>query len=279
MVDNCELDVVPSYATGSDFESRIALLVHTGADRFDPIRFRFIESMAQRASQQRPSVRAIVQKKIDAEIDQYINDFETVKATALETIARIEAEFPSSADTAIRLLNSCNFREILKLESHLRRPKSDPQKGAKSFAALTAELDGDDNLIPESGRNTSGHSLDDLLLQQESEVYNLFSNEKCALDPTIKPTKGKELKSAKLYRTSLAKRNAHKLVTKIIDNAPENPGPLNPQTLVTRSLSTMRELSPEYLNRFVAYANTLLWLEQAGKSIEPVKAKKKRAEK
>ena len=44
---------------------------------------------------------------------------------------------------------------------------------------------------------------------------------------------------------------------------PQNPGPLNPQMLAIKSLSTMRELSPDYLNRFVSYVDTLLWLERS----------------
>jgi hypothetical protein len=34
--------------------------------------------------------------------------------------------------------------------------------------------------------------------------------------------------------------------------------------LVLRSLALMREASPDYLNRFISYADTLLCLEQAG---------------
>ena len=72
-----------------------------------------------------------------------------------------------------------------------------------------------------------------------------------------------ELTSVRLFRESLVKLSSDKLVSRIIKEAPENPGPLNPQMLVIRSLSTMRDLSPDYLNRFVAYVDTLQWLEQA----------------
>ena len=36
--------------------------------------------------------------------------------------------------------------------------------------------------------------------------------------------------------------------------------------LVLRSLALMRELSPDYLNRFISYADTLVCLEQAEKA-------------
>ena len=35
--------------------------------------------------------------------------------------------------------------------------------------------------------------------------------------------------------------------------------------LVLRALSSMRDLSPDYLKRFVVYADTLLRLEEAGR--------------
>ncbi|WP_179280653.1 DUF2894 domain-containing protein [Bordetella genomosp. 1] len=43
---------------------------------------------------------------------------------------------------------------------------------------------------------------------------------------------------------------------------PDNAGPLNSSHLVHRSLALMRELSPEYLRRFLLYAEGLSWMEQ-----------------
>ncbi len=73
------------------------------------------------------------------------------------------------------------------------------------------------------------------------------------------------------------KLNSDKLVTRVISEGPESPGPLNPQGLVIKSLATMRELSPDYLNRYVSYIDTLLWLEQASAKPKPAKRKKKAA--
>ncbi|WP_109126396.1 DUF2894 domain-containing protein [Dyella sp. C11] len=44
--------------------------------------------------------------------------------------------------------------------------------------------------------------------------------------------------------------------------SPENAGPLNAGTLVHRSMSLMRDLSPGYLQHFLAYVDDLSWLEQ-----------------
>ncbi|SAL41994.1 hypothetical protein AWB71_02170 [Caballeronia peredens] len=43
---------------------------------------------------------------------------------------------------------------------------------------------------------------------------------------------------------------------------PKNAGPLNSNSLVHRSLSLMREISPEYLQQFLGYIDALSWMEE-----------------
>jgi hypothetical protein len=47
-----------------------------------------------------------------------------------------------------------------------------------------------------------------------------------------------------------------------LEQVPTNAGPLNSGVLVHRSIMLMRELSPEYLQHFMSYADTLSWMEQ-----------------
>jgi len=57
---------------------------------------------------------------------------------------------------------------------------------------------------------------------------------------------------------------------------PENAGPLNSQRLALQTLQALRNLSPAYLQRFMAHAEALLWLEQAATSNAPPAAGKGR---
>ena len=68
------------------------------------------------------------------------------------------------------------------------------------------------------------------------------------------------------FRKTLSKLSVQKQVSHAIAQAPHNAGPINSHMLVLRSLALMRELSPDYLNRFMAYVDTLLCLEEAGKA-------------
>lgn len=72
-----------------------------------------------------------------------------------------------------------------------------------------------------------------------------------------------ELKSIRYFRDTWSKLSVEKQVAQAIEQAPENAGPLNSHQLVLRSLSVMRDISPDYLNRFMSYADALLWLDQA----------------
>jgi hypothetical protein len=71
-----------------------------------------------------------------------------------------------------------------------------------------------------------------------------------------------ELKSVKQFRNTWSKLSADKQVAKALVQAPKNAGPINSHMLVLRSLALMREISPDYLNRFMSYADTLLCLDQ-----------------
>lgn len=75
------------------------------------------------------------------------------------------------------------------------------------------------------------------------------------------------------FRQQLQRISVQKQVTQAIAQAPQNAGPINSHMLVLRSLGLMRDISPDYLNRFMAYVDTLLFLDSA----ETVKATPKKA--
>jgi hypothetical protein len=74
----------------------------------------------------------------------------------------------------------------------------------------------------------------------------------------------RELRSAQAFRETWSRICAEDEVTEAVQRGPDNAGPLNSHMLVLRTLGLLRELSPDYLRRFMAHADTLLWLDQAG---------------
>lgn len=85
-----------------------------------------------------------------------------------------------------------------------------------------------------------------------------------AIDPS-------ELASLRRFRASWSRIAAEDQVAQAMSRTPDNAGPLNSHALVLRSLALMRELSPDYLQRFLAQLDTLMWLEDLGQ--RPLAAK------
>ncbi len=222
-------------------------LQESGDWRFDRVRFRYIEAMARLAPEQREPVSRLVEQKVRKALLDYQTDFALAQEEAALIVARVAAHYPDSARTVQRLFDECAFKEVQRLETRLRR--------ATNHGALSALTD----RILHGGSTIDGpvndFSFGDMLRRQEDEVVNGLVN-----PGHEKPG---ELKSVRRFRESLAKISAEKLVMQAMKDIPEDAGPLNPQMLVIRSLATMRDLSPQYLNRFVSYMDTLLWLEQA----------------
>ena len=86
-----------------------------------------------------------------------------------------------------------------------------------------------------------------------------------------------ELRSAQAFRETWSRICAENDVHHAVQRAPENAGPLNSHMLVLRTLGLMRGLSPDYLRRFMAHTDTLLWLDQASARLKPPPAKAKAA--
>ena len=195
-----------------------ATLRTSGAHRFDPVRFGYIESLQRRAAEQQGPVRDILEEKQHGALRNYLEDLKDASAAARAQVEDIRTNFPEAGEQAQALLDSYEFRQLDRL---LRR------------------LQGNSGASP---------------LQELSGAISAQVDRQMA---------SPELESTRQFRDSLARRKADRLVKHAALEAPAEPGPLNPQMLALRSLEVMRELSPAYLNRFVNYIDTLLWLQQA----------------
>lgn len=64
------------------------------------------------------------------------------------------------------------------------------------------------------------------------------------------------------FRAVWSKVSAERQLRESLEKVPKNAGPLNSSSLVHRSLALMREVSPAYLEHFLAYVDTLAWMEE-----------------
>lgn len=82
-----------------------------------------------------------------------------------------------------------------------------------------------------------------------------------------------ELKSVAYFRNTWSKLSTEQQLTQTLAQAPENAGPINSQHLVLRALTVMRDSAPDYLQGFMSYVDTLIWLEHAS----PIKPNSERS--
>jgi hypothetical protein len=78
-----------------------------------------------------------------------------------------------------------------------------------------------------------------------------------------------ELKALRDSRSIWQRLSVDKQLSQSLQKVPDNPGPLNSQLLVLRSLRLMQDISPAYLKRFMAHVEALLWLEGASPGSGP----------
>jgi len=231
--------------------SALAALRHSGGHRFDPVRFRYIEAMAERAPALAPPVgQAVVAAALTA-LHAYQKAFSSARHEAAAALKKSTI----NCDDVQQLFHDCRFRDMHRLLQRRRRARAQSPMSSLFSALRHAE----------QGAGGSGQpaSLADILRRDEQQLVE--ASRHSAGDTALRQSQNLALPSTVHHlRAALEKRSADKVVTGAIMDIPEDAGPLNPQKLIVQSLASMRDLSPQYLNRFVAYIDTLLWLEEAG---------------
>jgi hypothetical protein len=76
------------------------------------------------------------------------------------------------------------------------------------------------------------------------------------------------------FRSTWSRLRVERQLTQSQAQLPENAGPLHSDRLVLSALQTLHALSPAYLNRYMGYIDTLMWLDQrrAGLATAPAPA-------
>lgn len=213
--------------------------------------------------------------KISALSTQGLAQFDTLRFHYLQSLAeKLPKQRPAVAEKLLLRLQQATAQLI----TDYQRAKPQPVK-AKPVTAPPSPLTQLIDLLSNSGiapAENRGSERPETYTTGESATRENVTGETPAEEkPTLATITPPELKALAPLRDSWAKMNAEKLVMRSINEGPEVAGPLNPHFLAIRSLVNMRDLSPHYLNRFVAYMETLLWLEQSSQQ-KPARKKRKK---
>lgn len=235
---------------------RIALSVKRGSDRFDPARFYYIISLARRCVGKRESVARRIEQKAILALEDYNLRYEKERRNAVEIVEGISSNYPDAANLIRGLFEKADFKGVRRLSKRLHR-----RSNQHALAGLTQQVSHSARLDDIDEKQLY---LDERLRHQENEVVQSFGH----IPADQRSNFGSHQEASRcfhLFKETWANQYADALVAHAINNRPEDPGPLNKQMLATRCLAAMRNLSPVYLKRFVAYIETLLWLQQADK--------------
>lgn len=202
-----------------------------GADRFDPVRLRFIEALARRAAAQRDHARRVVDGRLATAVAEFGARFEHAEGEAAATLGRALAQFPAAGDALRECFATGDFGALQRLHARL-----EAQQGSTPLAGLLAHI----------GRYTQDGGGG-------------------APDQTTAAVPGAqgELKSVRYFRRTWSRLNVEQQLSRAFAHAPANAGPLNSHFLVLQSLRQMRSLSVEYVEQYMSYVDALLWLDQA----------------
>lgn len=217
--------------------ARIAALRARGAERFDPVAFRRIEVLLRHAQGHRGEARRLLDRRLAEAVATYGERFDQAGREAGDALAFALTRFPEAADALRQLGDAGDFGGLQRLLARLEaRGRPGP---------LTDLLDHLGRPTPPGAPGVMG---------QASGTMG---------EPP------RELKSMRHFRGTWSRLRADRQLSHALARAPENAGPLNAHFLVLQSLRLMRDLSPDYLDQFIAYVDALLWLDQADSSRAP----------
>ncbi len=213
----------------------LAALRERGAARADPVRFRFLEALAARAATQRGAARRLLDARLMRALAEQAARFAEAQATARDLLAAA-ARHPAAGESLQLLFAAGDF-------AALRR----------RFAALAAAAAPAPRAAPAAR----------LAQHAPAPAAAAGATPAAAADAVDETVDEAELKSARHFRATWAKLSVERQLAAALAQAPENAGPLNSHRLALHALERMHAISPDYLARFMSYADGLLWLAQA----------------
>ncbi|WP_420476937.1 DUF2894 domain-containing protein [Noviherbaspirillum sp. ST9] len=209
-----------------DFMTQIASLRAAGGERFDPVRLHYLDVLARRSMAHEGSVKRMLDAKLEKALAAFQERFHAAQSPAREALDHSVQQYPDAARELQQLFAAGDFNALQRCIADLKS-----REQCASLGALVRRLD-------------------------------QHSSESTDARPAAQSGSRTELKAIRNFRNTWAKLSVDKQVAQALQQAPKNAGPINSHMLVLRSLTLMRDISPDYLGRFMTYADTLLSLDR-----------------
>lgn len=223
-----------------DTRAVIAALHQAGAAQWDPVRLHYLKALLKRSEAESGRVHELLEVRLANAVAAFKARFDRALNETRDAVQAAASTYPQAAAGLQRLLACGDYKGVAKYIASLENPI--PPSALGKLTQYIAE---------QSADATTPHA----------EVINGLGQPP-------------ELKTSRVFRNTWSKLSVDRQVAQALDQAPKNAGPINSHMLVLQALTLMRDLSPDYLNRFTSYVDTLLALDQAevSKPVPPKKA-------
>jgi hypothetical protein len=220
----------------ASLQERIAALRDDGTWRCDPVRFRYLDALAQRLQGQPAAVQQRLQPRLAAALDEFIGRAAQRRQAARAEAENLLARHPAQAGALRRLQAAGETIAMRRLVA-----------GAQADAAAAP-------------------------LKHLNEYIRVAAT---GATPAAGETAGApELASVRRFRSAWGRSRSQQQLEQALARKPAQAGPLNSHVLVLQALELMGELSPDYLRHFLSHVESLQWLERSREAAAPGKAGK-----
>jgi hypothetical protein len=241
-----------------------------GVHRYDPVHFCYIQSMVRRASGKSGSAYAAIEDKAQTALDEYWKNYNIARLKAEEMVKRVCSVFPDAEVKIRALFDNNEFKKVHRLVKKLDRRHRQADFCVLKDLVVRFTPDSEDK-----HSQSSQSAVDCILRQQERHIITSLEGSPDGERPAQNTGKY-EIRSLQRFKDTMVRLHSDRLVTRAIHDLPENSGPHNSQMLATGSLSALRQISPNYLNRFVSHIGALIFLKETGEDVDRLKSKKKK---
>ncbi|MBL8429754.1 MAG: DUF2894 domain-containing protein [Dechloromonas sp.] len=191
------------------------------------------------------------QEQLDALRTSGADGRDPVRFAYIEALARRAATQPASIRQLLNTKISAATSELANRPA-LTTAETASTSAPSPLADLLAYISGQSHGQPDARQAAN-----------DTSTVNRKNRPKSKSTSAAPRQQGPELKSVAIFRNEWSKLSTEQQLTQTLAQAPENAGPMNSQHLVLRSLELMRDISPDYLQGFMSYIDTLIWLEHA----------------
>lgn len=197
-----------------------------GADRADPVRFRFLQAMAHRAAGLDGLARQLLDEKLAGHLNAYV--------------LLLDADADANPDAQADANPGAEADAEPNTEPNTPPPAKPADDAPSALSGLLAYL-ADPGAAP--GQNAADGAI--------------WNRDALGLRDAYP-----DVQMLEYFRAVWSRVSADRQVRQSQQQVHKNAGPLNSNQLVHRALSLMRELSPGYLQQFLSYTDALMWMEQ-----------------